>query len=248
MQVREDCWRAEPDYDDAWVHACAAHARIVFDVGANVGYDALLILDSPGVEHIVLVDPNPAALALAAEHLIRNRLSAKARFVSGLVAAVAGETRSFWTVGAGAAGSVYRTHARTASRRQASLQVPTITIDSLCDTLGLVPDFIKVDVEGAESEVLGGAERCAQHGQTRWLVEMHSNLELPMRDNAARVLAWCASHGLTAWYLKQHTALRDPDDVAHRGRCHLLLQPAPWPYPEWLRGIPQKSVLPTSFP
>src|SRR5688500_18942066 len=50
------------DYDDAWLHACAQHAESVFDVGANVGQSALLMLLS-GAKRVVLVDANWQALS-----------------------------------------------------------------------------------------------------------------------------------------------------------------------------------------
>lgn len=50
---------------------------------------------------------------------------------------------------------------------------------------------------------------------------------------------WCAEVGYGAWYLKEHVRLTQPEPIAHRGRCHLLVQPSDWEYPEWLRSIPQ---------
>ena len=70
-----------PDYDDAWLYACARHCEIVFDVGANIGQSALLMLLSNSVKRAVLVDANWEALAVAAENLIRNQLSASCQFV-----------------------------------------------------------------------------------------------------------------------------------------------------------------------
>lgn len=63
------------DYDDAWILALGFDSRVVFDVGCNVGQSTLLLLHSDRIEQIVLIDPNPAALAIAAENLIRNSLS-----------------------------------------------------------------------------------------------------------------------------------------------------------------------------
>ncbi len=64
---------------------------------------------------------------------------------------------------------------------------------------------------------------------------MHSPPKLPMRDYA--VLAWCAKNQYRAWYLSEGVALQSPEQIAQRGRCHLLLQPAGWDFPVWLRGI-----------
>jgi hypothetical protein len=142
---------------------------------------------------------------------------------------------------------MYSVHAVTAAARGARFAVPTTTLDALCDQYGLRPDLVKIDVEGAESKVLAGSVLLAGSRQTRYLVELHSNPELSMLENGKRVLDWCGSVGFEAWYLKEHCALRSPQLIADRGRCHVLLQPSGWPYPDWLRGISQSAAVPDVF-
>lgn len=233
----------ETDYDTAWFVACAAHAGVIFDVGANQGAMALLALLCPGVTDLVLIEPNPDALVIAAENLVRNRLSSKARFVCAFSSDSGGSTARLWTVGSGEAGSMYPGHAKTAARAGESIEVPTVTLDELASVYSLLPDLVKIDVEGAEGLVLLGAKRLAADHRTRFLVEMHSNPDLTMSANAAKVLGWCNELGYSVWYLKRGSRLDTPDEIKDRGRCHLLLQPADWPYPAWLVGIPQGAGL-----
>lgn len=244
LVVRAGTLRPETDYDDAWLYHCLRHAEVVFDVGANVGGSALLGLLCPNVRQLVLVEANPEALAMAAANLIRNGLSPRARFVSAFADEASDKLVEFWTVGTGAAGSAFQGHAVTAARAGSSQRVPTTTLDDLCDQFGVVPDFVKIDVEGAEANVLRGSTRCAAQERTRFLVEMHSPPELPMARNAELVLAWTSANGYVAWYLSEGTRLTSPQAIQHRGRCHLLLQPAAWPFPEWLAGIKQSTPLP----
>lgn len=240
--VRDGCIRERADYDDAWLLACALRSEFVVDIGANIGQAALIILLSDRVREIILVEPNAGALADAAEVLIHNRLAGRARFVAAFAGENEGKMVDFWTVGTGAAGSIHKSHAVSASRRNCVLRVPTETIDHICERYDIVPDLIKIDVEGAESEVLIGSRITAQSGRTRFLVEMHSS-HMSMEENTAQVLHWCRDSKYHAWYLSGHSLLTTPDAVRHRGRCHLLLQPAAWPYPDWLREIPQSADL-----
>jgi FkbM family methyltransferase len=241
--VRDDTIRVQPDYDDAWLFACALHAEVVFDVGANVGYTTLLVLLSKRVKHVVLVEANPDALSIAAENLIRNQLAVKVHFVSAFAGDVDNTTVRFWTVGAGAAGSIYPSHAKSAAKSGSFIEVPTITVDSLCDLYGTIPDLLKIDVEGAEYTTLLGSKRCAGHGKTRFLVEIHANPDMTMADNTANVLIWCNAVGYRAWYLAEGKCLENLAQIQHRRRCHLLLQPADWAYPDWLKGIKQSAAL-----
>jgi FkbM family methyltransferase len=209
---------------------------------------ALLALLCPEVRQVVLFEPNPDALMVASENLIRNKLSARARFVCAFVSAGSGDTARLWTVGSGAAGSVYASHAATASRGGHSIDVPTATLDEVSDAYGVVPELVKVDVEGAESQVLEGARRLASHNRSRFLVEVHSNPDLTITANTAAILSWCEGRDYAAWYLARHARLTDPEQVRDRGRCHVLLQPSAWPYPPWLVGIQQSAALPEILP
>ena len=243
LQVRDGAVRYSPDKDDAWLLALACHAKCIVDVGCNMGQAALLMQRSASVKEILLVDPNPDAISLAAENLIRNNLSQYARFVTAFVSDQDDEEVTFWTVGTGAAGSRYAGHANTAARKNSSTQVLTLTLDTICAQYSLVPDLVKVDVEGAEYGVLIGSCQLASRGQTRFFVEMHSPPELSMEENAQRVLEWCEKLDYTAWYLKDKSKLTAAEQIQHRGRCHLLLQPCIWTLPEWLKQIEESAPL-----
>jgi FkbM family methyltransferase len=243
LVLRDGTIPGKTDYDDAWFHACAQHAETVFDVGANVGHSALMALLCPNVKQVVLVEANWEALSVAAENLVRNQLSARARFVSAFAAEMTDDTVDFWTVGTGAAGSMFASHASSAAKTGSVRRVSTITLDSLADVLEVVPDLVKIDVEGAEIKVLRGARKLASQHRSRFIVEMHSMAELTMLDNARQVLAWTTEAGYAAWYMSGASQLLSPEPIQHRGRCHLLLQPQDWAYPDWLARIPQSAEL-----
>lgn len=233
--------RRKPDYDDAWLLACSAHSTRIFDLGANIGQASILELYSENVKELLLVDPNPKALSLAAENLITNHLIDRVRFTCAFVSDQADQSVEFWTVGIGAAGSMWKQHAKTASKKNKSFIVPTTSIDRLSEWYG-VPDLIKIDIEGAESLALMGCQKTVRDRKTRLLIEMHSNPELPMVENASRILNWCAINHYKAWYLKKKIEIDRPEILSSRGRCHILLQPAEWSFPEWLLSIEQSAT------
>lgn len=249
LYLHDETLTDERDYDQAWLAFLAAGSRVVFDVGANIGQSALLIALAGEEPEMFLFDPNRLALSAAAEMLIFNGLSSRVRFIPAFVDRTDGGVERLWTVGTGSAGSKYPGHAVTAAKRGSSTKVDTVTLDAICDAFGVLPDLVKIDVEGAERDVLCGFRKGAGHGRTRFLVEMHSNEpDLPMRQNAADVISWCRELDYDPWYLKEHVRLESPDQIAHRGRCHLLLQPRSWPYPERLAHVSQGDPLPETFP
>ncbi len=76
--------RKEPDQDDAWFVWLARHRSTLFDVGANVGFTAL-VAGLSGMQRMLLIDPNPTALSRAATNLIYNNLAGRCSFVTAFV-------------------------------------------------------------------------------------------------------------------------------------------------------------------
>lgn len=225
------------DKDDAWFHALAQQHSVVYDVGCNVGHTALLACLNERDKTMVLIDPNSDALRIAAENLARNGMVDNKTFITAFAGDTTGEQQKFYTVGTGAAGSMYATHAETAAAVGAFSMVDTQTIDDIVLQTQHTPTLVKIDVEGAEALVLQGACQLAEQQQTVFMVEMHAPPELPMVVNAQRILNWCEANSYSAYYMSQHIQLTDAQQLASRGRCHLLLLPADMLYPAALLAI-----------
>lgn len=181
-----------------------------------------------------MVDTNAEALSLANLNVINNNFVHKTRSFLGFVSDKNDEEIEFYTVGHGSAGSMYKSHAETASILGMPYKVQTITLDSLVKHFNLIPDFIKIDVEGAEFFVLNGAEETAKSNRIKILVEMHSNKEMSMKQNTDNVLNWCKELGYEACYLSNKKKIVTSDLVQHRGRCHFLLIPKADVFPAYL--------------
>lgn len=234
------------DKDDAWLFALTGRFERIFDIGANIGQSALMAKVQGAGKRLLMADPNPEALSLAAKNLILNDLATSCDFVTAFVGDADGEKIKFWTVGAGAAGSMYKGHATTAASAGLSAEVSSVRIDTLVQRAGWTPEFVKIDVEGAEAKVLEGATQLAALRQAWFMVEMHSPPELPMAENAARVLDWSRRCGYDVWYMRDACRLTAPETLADRGRCHLLLLPPGSAYPAELAQIKENSPLPQS--
>ncbi len=242
FRVLKNTIRTIPDKDDAWLFALSRQCRIVFDIGSNIGQAAMQILYHDGIRKIVLVDPNPAALSAAAENLVFNNFSIRAEFVNAFISDKCDEEIEFYTQGSGAAGSRYRGFAKTAARQDSHFKVNTLTVDYLVNYFNLVPDLVKIDVEGAEREVLAGSVNIASKGTTLFFVEVHSGPELSITDNTMGILEWCSKNNYTAWYLKSKSHLT-LDAIRSRGRYHALLLPGSSPIPVSIRDINESDPL-----
>ncbi len=239
--------RVTPDQDDTWFFYLAKHNKVIFDIGANIGYTALLaMLQDPDREY-VLVDPNPLALQKAQGNLLNNNLGFKARYYSAFVSDKLNEVVKFYTLGAGAAGSMHSSHAESAAAVNSFKNVSTITLDYLYAYYGLRPDLVKIDVEGAETLVMEGAKILAEETKCTFFVEMHDVKDLRMEKATEMMIAWSKKMDYKVWYLKSGEKLTSGEIVKNRGKCHILLLPSEKSFPKYLIGIKQGMPLPSKI-
>ena len=236
--------RKKSDQDDAWFFALAKHHDIIFDIGANVGYTALLaMIQNPDREYI-LVDPNPLALQRAQGNLLENNLGFRAQYYSAFVSNTLNETVKFYTIGSGAAGSMHPSHAESAAAVNSFQNVSTVTLDYLFDYYNLAPNLVKIDVEGAETLVMEGAKNLAKKTKCTFFVEMHNVKGLGMEEAANLMVKWGQENNYKIWYLKTGEEINSGELLKTRGKCHLLLLPKEIPYFSYLKGIKQNAPLP----
>lgn len=181
-----------------------------------------------------MIDTNPEALSLANKNVINKNYIHKTKTLLGFVSDKNDEEIDFYTVGHGSASSMFKSHAETAAVFGMSFKVQTVTLDTLVNYFKSIPDFIKIDVEGAEFIVLNGSKETAKSNRIKILVEMHSNEVLSMKENTDKVLNWCDEAGYAAWYLMDKQKLISSDQVKHSGLCHFSLIPLADDFPSYL--------------
>ena len=213
------------DYDTGWSIEISKKANVIFDVGCNIGINSILFNQFSSVNKIYLFEPNPGALSVAVENAILNNFAEKVRIFNYCISNKNDELIKFYSVLEGAAGSIYKDFSKTASDLGSSYDVKTKTIDKVCEDETIIPDFVKIDVEGHEFQVLEGASKTALNGKTQFLVEMHSSNLLSMEENSNKVLAWAIKMNYKVLYLSKMVYIKDSDLIKNRGRCHLLLVP-----------------------
>lgn len=128
------------DHDREFFRALSLGAgSVVFDVGANIGLTARIFARDGATVHAF--EPSPRALRM----LGRNIAGWPNIIVHPVAVAATSGTLNF--------------HEHPSLDRSSVTEsgVPTKAID--LDSLGIVPDLVKIDVEGFEADVLRGARR-----------------------------------------------------------------------------------------
>jgi FkbM family methyltransferase len=232
------------DYDEAWLYALSQNTKIMFDVGCHWGKSALIATSSPTLEKIYLIDPNPLSLSKAAENLIMNDLISNAVLVSRAAYKVSGDIIKLWTMpGAFSGASIDINFTESGRITKNFIKVKTISLDDLAKKHQVIPDLIKIDVEGAEANVLQGAVEIAQQKSTTFIIEVHSCNGMSITENTSLILNWCTKNQYYAYYLSLHEKLTDTKKIRHRGRYHVLLLPKNKKYPNFLKSIKQGDPL-----
>jgi FkbM family methyltransferase len=136
---------------------------VVFDVGANAGYYTLLAARRVGPRgKVIACEPDPRIAAFLRLHVEANCL----RNVTVVESALGVES--------GAARFCRGTGTGTGRISDAGdLTVRVQTLDGLSHEHGLLPTHIKIDVEGAELDVLSGGRRTLRRARPTIFLSTH---------------------------------------------------------------------------
>ena len=146
------------------------------DAGAHVGFYALQMALWTGPSgKVVAFEPNPTARDVLQRNVRLNGLSSRITVEGSAVGAVAGTATLY---DAGNTSGLSRLGAPNPESRgdRARVDVPVISLDEYCERHALTPDWLLIDVEGAELDVLLGAERLLARPDLGVVVEMHKEL------------------------------------------------------------------------
>jgi FkbM family methyltransferase len=151
---------------------------VVLDAGANVGsYTLLFAIWAGAAGRVFAFEPAPDAREGLRQHLELNGLAGRVEIVPVALSSTVGSV-PFHIDGASGANAIAAASDRSAAR---AIEVETTTIDAFCEEHRLCPDVVKIDVEGAELDVIRGARRALTRAGVHAFVEFHPRV-WPSRD------------------------------------------------------------------
>jgi FkbM family methyltransferase len=141
----------------------------VIDIGAHIGYYTLLFAKCVGPGgHVFSFEPVPGNFALLRKNVQLNNL-AQVQTSNQAVYSRAGEITI--SVPDDQPNSGNGSVCLDKGVRQFS--VNAVSLDAFCEEFLIRPDVLKMDVEGAEYEVLVGAQRVIAQFRPKLLIELH---------------------------------------------------------------------------
>jgi FkbM family methyltransferase len=145
---------------------------LIVDVGAHTGYNTVYAAVAVGRGgRVIALEPTADARAVLRENLSRNHLT-NVTVLTSAAGNAPGERDFFIRGGTSAVNSLFAD-----SFYAEVTDVARVKVDRLDDLIEGVPQLVKIDVEGAELEVLDGMTRLLDSPGMRLIVEWHPALQ-----------------------------------------------------------------------
>ena len=147
--------------------------KIMYDVGAHVGFHAL-----PAARlgaQVVAFEPDPENAGRLRANVDRNTLGDKVRVVEAAVWSNTGTSVAFRRGLPRSQGGVCSNDHQPVLASGEIIEVTTLALDDFVARAGPVPNVIKIDVEGGESEVLRGAAAILKAYRPALIIEVHTH-------------------------------------------------------------------------
>jgi FkbM family methyltransferase len=173
---------------------------VLYDIGANVGYHAfianLFITDG----RVYSFEPMPVNISLFNEHLTLNKKRMLDHNISLLTFAISDKEKEvqFSNNEVATDGNTYITSSQVYKQAGKMLRVQCFSIDNLLEKAYEPPTILKIDVEGAELDVLKGAVNTLATYKPNILLATH-NCHLP------GIKEECVSFLKNLGYVLEHT-------------------------------------------
>lgn len=200
----------------------ARNSRIVFDIGTQIGYYAILAAKL-GAEKVFAFDVDKSFLRVALKNAERNKVYNKIKFIRKAISNKDGEIVSI-------------------ENYSGKSLVKTISLDSFCLQNQVWPDFVKMDIEGFELESLEGAPKLLEH-KPIILLAFHPKFIQARNRPAERVLLLLLDNGFS-FYAFTRNGLREvslnPDNLAqllNRETGDFLCLPDSFSLPDSIKSL-----------
>jgi FkbM family methyltransferase len=188
----------------------------VLDIGAFLGTYAVMAARWTGpLGRVLAFEPSPATFQILQRHLVMNKLcaprvEARCAAVGARVGRHCLKQYEF---------EPYRNQIVADDLDDSAVMVEIVTVDSVCVQWKRVPNWIRLDVQGLEFEVLEGAREVIREGRGRLKIvaEMHPHLWPDYGIRPREVVERLAALGLRARGLTPSDSFLIPDS-------HMILE------------------------
>jgi FkbM family methyltransferase len=174
MQVDKDYWLGtyEPELQSA-LRQLIPPGRVIYDVGANIGYVSLLLAKAAGeAGKVFAFEALPSNIDQLRRNVALNAMERRVTIIDRAVTQASGPVRFLVHASAGM-GKVDGSAGRE-DRYESEVTVPGISLDEFVyGQVNPPPQVVKMDIEGGEVLALPGMHRVLTEARPLMLMELH---------------------------------------------------------------------------
>lgn len=174
LQLEKDMWLGTYESDlQAVLGRLVRPGMTIYDVGANIGYLSVALARLVGESGaVVAFEPLEENVKRLRSALRLNRVSDRVELVAAAVGG-ADETGEFFVHRSAGMGKLAGSAGRQ-PQYKTTREVRVVSLDGWARSHPTQePDWIKVDVEGGEGQVLAGAQGLVEQQRPGWILELH---------------------------------------------------------------------------
>lgn len=184
----------------AWMRANVGAGMHVVDVGANIGYYTVLLASLVGpTGRVVACEPDPGNATLLRRSVVENRF-VHVQVVEAAVSDAEGRATLHQDSAWHGVHSLAR--ANCVNPGDGQVEVATVSLDWLARGAADV-DFVKIDAQGAEADILRGARRLLGQAHARVLMEIWPFGIRGLGGSLDAVVTPFVEHGFRAWTMER---------------------------------------------
>jgi FkbM family methyltransferase len=165
---------------------------VVFDIGAHIGLCSLPL--SNIAKQIISFEASQINGNYLKRHLKINKIN-NVEIVSCLVGKDEKEDVSFYDVKGGSGiPSVVNLKALNKSVEVSNIKIKQISLDEFCSRYSIIPDVIKIDVEGAEFSVLDGSSMLLSAHRPDIIISLHPRHLKALKRDVKEIFNYCSKY------------------------------------------------------
>lgn len=168
------------------------HAQVILDIGANIGWYSVWFAKRNPAARIHAFEPMPRTHAYLQRNLAENAVGARVTAFNYGLSDAAGTVEFFVAPGSGTNASLKNVAGASDAHAVTGL---TLTLDQWVSNHGVVPEFIKCDVEGAEFLVFRGGRQTLERCKPVVFTEMLRKWSAPFGYHPTEVISFFADLG-----------------------------------------------------
>ncbi len=218
----------------------------VFDVGAKVGMTAMCMAGAMAKGKVVAFEAAETSCFVIERNIRLNALEDRVVAVNAVVGEASGRSCVYhWNMISGRSSVVLPPRQGATPIRKLA-----VSLDDFVQQSALRPDLVKIDVEGAEQQVIAGMHGVMQGPRPMIALELHAWPGMTAAANAEGILRLLQPVGYAMYWLGHGRFVEDPAALgdlkgpgrAVHARARFLLLPQGRPLPAWLDSLDSRKL------